>query len=165
MFLQETFVVEDCWNTSINEQSITNSSGTKISSIGLDTVHNVQNDDFVLEFDGKGNGVLNIGSSTNWSQSTANYRVTLGIDNNRSDFNGAIRTTSTTNRYGGSSNLTTYYHYKIVKEDHTISFYADDTLIGTVTESFFTNYDTWSIYSIIWGSGTQTIKNIRIKAL
>jgi len=163
MVLQETYVIEDCWNISLTEQSITNSSGTKITSIGLDTVHNVQSDDFILEFDGKGNGVLNIGSKNNWSQSTANYRATIGYADGYSYY--AIRTTSSEEGYGSSETTTTYYHYKIVKQGHTVKYYVDEQLIATKTESFFTNYDTWSIYSIIWGSGTQTIKNIRIKAL
>lgn len=165
MFLQEIYVVEDCWNISLTEQSITNSSRSKITSIGLDSVHNVQNDNFILEFDGKGNGVLNIGSKNDWSQSTSNYRATIGIDSNRSDFYYAVRTSSTSDGYYGSSSINTYYHYKIVKEGHNIKFYVDNQLMATKSESFFTNYDAWSIYSIIWGSGTQTIKNIRIKAL
>ena len=164
MFQSETYVVEDCWNVLLSEGSISNSSGTKISSISLDSVHNVQNDNFVLEFDGYGNGTLNIGSASSWSGSSANYRLTIGYADAKNYW--SVRTTSTNEGYGSSASTTTWYKYRIEREGTTVRFYVDDTLIQTRTSvSFIGNYSSWSIYSIIWGSATQKYKNIRLKPL
>lgn len=164
--LSESVTIEDCWNAILTESNISNSSGTKISSIGLDTVHNVQSDDFILEFDGKGNGVLNIGAKTQWSSSSsADYRATIGVDSNIEKPYYAIRTTSTDDGYGSSFSLSDYHHYKIVKDGSTVDFYCDNAKVGTKTTSFWSSYNEYSIYSIIWGSGTQYYKNVRIKPL
>lgn len=125
---------------------------------------NIQNENFILEFDGYGNGTLNVGSKSNWSSSSANYRVTIGYADAKNYW--SVRTTSTTEGYGSNASTTTWYHYKIEREGSTVRFYVDDTLIQTRTSvSFFTGYSTWSVYSIIWGSATQKYKNIKLKAL
>lgn len=130
----------------------------------MDTIPNIQNINFKLEFDETGNGVLNVGSKNSWSSSSANYRVTIGYADSKNYW--AVRTTSTSEGYGSSASTSTEYHYKIEREGTTVRFYVDDTLIQTMTSvSFLSNYSSWSIYSIIWGSGTQKVKNIKLKPL
>ena len=156
--------VEDCLIAQLSETTVTNSSGTKISSIGMDTIPNIQNTNFKFEFDGSGNGVLNVGSKSQWSSTGAAYRVTIGYADGKNYW--AVRTNSTNEGYGSSASTSTEYHYKLEREGTTVRYYVDGTLIQTRTGvSFFTSYDSWSIYSIIWGSGTQKVKNIKIKPL
>lgn len=161
--VSETYSIEDCFNTLLTETTVTNSSGTKISSIGLDTIYNIQNTDFVLSFEHKGNGTLSIGSKSSWSSSTANYRLTLGYADSKHYY--SVRTSSTTEGYGTSASTTTNYEYRIEREGTTIRFYQGETLIATKTESFLTDYSSWSIYSLIWGSATSVFKNIKLKPL
>ena len=163
MIVSETYAIEDCLTALVTEQSVTNSTGTKISSIGLDDIYNIKSTNFALEFTHKGNGVLNIGRKASWSSSTANYRVTLGYAEGKHYY--ATRTTSTSESYGSIASTSAEYEYKITRNGSTINYYVDDTLIGTKSFSSFSSYDDWSIYSIIWGSGTSTIKNIKLKPL
>lgn len=163
MFSSETYTIEDCFNALLTEQSITNSSGTKISSVGLDTIYNIRNENFSLEFTHMGNGVLNIGRKSSWSSSSADYRATLGYADGKHYY--ATRTTSSSESYGDTASTSTEYQYKLTRNDSTISYYVDDVLIGTKSFSTFSNYDDWSIYSIIWGNGTSTISNIKLKPL
>jgi len=161
--VSEIYAIEDCFNALLTEQSISNSSGTKISSVGLDTIYNIRNESFSLEFTHKGNGVLNIGRKSSWSSSTANYRATIGYADGKHYY--ATRTTSSDESYGDTASTTTEYKYKITRNGSTINFYVDDALIGTKSFSTFASYDDWSIYSIIWGNGTSTISNIKLKPL
>lgn len=161
--VSETYTIEDCLIAQLTETTITNTSGTKISSIGMDTLPNIQNTDFKLEFDQTGNGVLNIGSKNDWSSNSANYRLTIGYADGKTYW--SVRTTSTNEGYGSNASTSTEYHYKIEREGTSVRFYVDDTLIQTRTVSFLSNYSTWSIYSIIWGNGTQKVKNIKLKPL
>ena len=138
MFLQETYSLEDCLITKLTETTITNSSGTKISTIGMDTIPDISSTNFKFEFDGTGNGVLNIGAKNQWSSSSANYRLTTGYADNKNYW--SVRTTSTNEGYGSSASTSTQYHYKIEREGTTIRFYVDDTLIQTRTSvSFLSN--------------------------
>ncbi|MBO5476285.1 MAG: hypothetical protein J6A15_00840 [Clostridia bacterium] len=159
----EICIIEDCFNALLTEQSISNSSGTKISSVGLDTIYNIRNESFSLEFTHTGNGVLNIGRKSSWSSSTANYRATIGYADGKHYY--ATRTTSSDESYGDTASTSTEYQYKLTRNGSTLNFYVDDALIGTKSFSTFASYDDWSIYSIIWGSGTSTISNIKLKPL
>ena len=160
--LQKTYEIEDCWNTQLSE--ITIGGGQTVSSIGMDTVHNVQNEDFILIFDHKGNGNLNIGAKSQYNPpSTANYRLTLGTYANKHYF--SVRTSSADEASGTTANDNTYYTYKIEKQGTTVKFYVDDTLLATKTVNFFADYSEYSIYNIKWGDGTDYMKNIRLKAL
>ena len=163
IFSSETYVIEDCLISLLPETTVTNSSGTKISSIGLDTIPNIQNTDFILSFEHKGNGTISIGAKNYWSSSTANYRLTLGYTDNKHYY--SVRTTSTTEGYGASASTSTNYEYRIVREDTSIKFYQGETLMSTKTASFLSNYNAWSIYSLIWGSATSVFKNIKLKPL
>ena len=159
----EIFVLEDCLITLLPETTVTSSGGTKISSIGLDTIPNVQNTDFVLSFEHEGNGTLSIGAKTQWSSSTANYRLTLGYADAKHYY--SVRTNSTTEGYGASASTSTNYQYRIEREGSSIRFYQGETLIITKTATFLTSYNTWSIYSLIWGSATSVFQNIKLKQL
>ena len=158
-----TFVLEDCFNALLTEQSISNSSGTKISSVGLDTIYNIRNENFSLECTHKGKGVLNICRQSSWSSSSANYRATIGYADGKHYY--ATRTTSSNESYGDTASTSTEYEYKLTRDGSTISYYVDDVLMGTKSFSTFASYDDWSIYSIIWGNGTSTIRNIKLKPL
>ena len=161
IFLQETYSLEDCWNAQISEVS---AGSNTVNSIGMGTVHNVQNDDFCLIFDHKGNGNICIGATSEYSTpSTANYRLTLGSYNSKHYC--AVRTNSTDESTGSSEDNNTYYTYKIEKQGNTVSFYVDDVLWLTKTATFFSSYSSYSIYNIKWGGGTDYMRNIRLKPL
>ena len=156
----DSILLEDCWNTKLTEFSVGSS---MINSIGMDTVHNVQNDDFVLVFEHKGNGTLSIGATNQYSSSTANYRATLGSYDSKHYC--AIRTTSTSEVSATSMDLNTYYTYKIERIGTTINFYVDGVLWQTKTTSFFSDYSAYSIYSVKWDGGNDYFKNIRLKSI
>lgn len=154
--------IEDCWNTKLTETVL--SDNNTIHHIGLETIHNVQSDDFCLIFDHKGNGNLSIGAKTQVTPpSTANYRLTLGTWDNKTYY--AVRTNSSDETSGSSVDANTYNNYKITKEGSTVKFYYNDTLLGTKTVSWFSNYNSWSIYDTKWGNASNYLKNIRIKPL
>lgn len=170
MSLQETYSLEDCWNAQIPEYSKSTSS-TDVYSIGMDTVHNIQNDDFILEFDFKSNGyggILCLGASNQWSASndTADYRLFMGNNDNssRSLYYG-YRTTSTNNNNGNNRTADQYYNMKIVREGTSVKYYIDNTLINTLSVSFLSDYSSWSIYGVGWSNATIYFKNIRLKPL
>ena len=159
--VSETYSLEDCWNAQISEVS---AGSNTVNSIGMDTVHNVQNDDFCLIFDHKGNGNICIGATSEYSTpSTANYRLTLGSYNSKHYC--AVRTNSTDESTCSSEDNNTYYTYKIEKKGNTVSFYVNDVLWLTKTATFFSSYSSYSIYNIKWGGGTDYMKNIRLKPL
>lgn len=127
IFRKKTYAIEDCWNTALAEQTINCTSSSKYSSIGLNSIHDIKNDDFILEFDSKGNGTLCVGHSS-YYQSSTNYRVTLGTAEGKHYY--STRSTSTRESYSGTYSSDTYYHYKLTREGSTIKFYVDDTLLG-----------------------------------
>lgn len=174
MSLQETYDIEDCIASKLPEQIFLPSSSTTTYSVGLDSIGDIHNTDFELNFKYKATnkfgGALNIGASSEWSVSPvkANYRLSIGSDTQSLVLKRycAVRTTSTSGTYGNNISYDTYYDCKIVREGNNVSFYFDGSLITTQTLSFFEDYSDFSIYGVSWGENSSAIvKDIKLKPL
>ena len=168
IIFSEIYALQDCYITKLTEQTFQGSTGTATRSIGLDTIGDIHSMDFELSFKFKSNnpgGAIAIGASSEWSIDPvkANYRLLLGSDALKQYY--AVRTTSTNESYGSSISSNTYYDCKIVRNGTSVEFYYDGTKIGTKTQSFMSNYSSFSIYGIGWGSGSVTVKDIKLKPL
>ena len=85
-------------------------------------------------------------------------------------FRGGVRINGTT--YGSPSNITasanTYYSFKAVVNGSSISYSANETNVGTLTDqNWISNYDTWWFAYSLWKrpSIKLTWKNMKIKRL
>lgn len=156
--------IEDCIYYNDSELSYTSSSTTVSTTIA--ELGNINNFNFVLEFDIKSNGNgggLNIGASSQHNPpSSANYRLYIGTDSSKFSFNN--RTTSSSNTSTGTVTDGTYYHMKLTKTGTSfVGYYGDNnTSIATKTASWISNYTTYNLYWINWSS-TNYVKNIKIK--
>ena len=65
----------------------------------------------------------------------------------------------------GAMTLNTEYTIKMVKEDNSIKVYANDNLIDTRTNISLLTTSNVNIGLRNWGSGTGTIRNIKVKPL
>lgn len=64
--------------------------------------------------------------------------------------------------YGSGS----YRNFKILKDGTSLTFYIDNTLIGTSTISWIGNYSNYCWSMIRWStSGTSKIRNVKFKSL
>lgn len=147
--------------TGTSTNDTTYSIGWEDLSVDLSTI------DFVLEWDmtATSKGVqFNLGAKDEWSTSPVkgNYRAYIGSTGGGAMSYG-IRDTSTNGNSTGTFPLNTSVHCKIVKTGHTLSYYIDDTLLGTKTENWFGNYTDWSFYLVQWNTGTTTIQNINLR--
>lgn len=156
--------IEDCIYYDDTELSYTSSS-TNVSNT-IAELGNINNFNFVMEFDIKSNGAgggLNIGASSQHNPpSSANYRLYIGTDSSKFSFNN--RTTSSSNTSTGTVTDGTYYHMKLTKTGTSfVGYYGDNnTSIATKTASWISNYTTYNLYWINWSS-TNYVKNIKIK--
>lgn len=156
--------IEDCIYYNDSELSYTSSSTTVSTTIA--ELGNINNFNFVLEFDIKSNGTgggLNIGASSHHNPpSGANYREYIGTDSHKFSFNN--RTTSSSNTTTGTVTDSTYYHMKLTKTGTSfVGYYGDNnTTIATKNASWISNYTTYNLYWINWSS-TNYVKNIKIK--
>lgn len=156
--------IEDCIYYDDTELSYTSSS-TNVSNT-IAELGNINNFNFVMEFDIKSNGTgggLNIGASSQHNPpSSANYRLYIGTDSSKFSFNN--RTTSSSNTSTGTVTDGTYYHMKLTKTGTSfVGYYGDNnTSIATKTASWISNYTTYNLYWINWSS-TNYVKNIKIK--
>ena len=99
-----------------------------------------------------------IGDSASAIPTNPQYSIFMGRDISNVISYG-YRTTTTT--VSASSVASTSYHScKIVFNNGTITYYVDDTQVGTKTVSFYGNYDNYVVGLVAWGTGTLYAKNI-----
>lgn len=160
--------VEDCWYYNSNELEYT-SSGTSVETAIISNLFDINNQDFILEFDIKnGNsngGGLNIGATAQYSPpSSANYRIFIGTDTGKFSLNN--RTNSSSNTTVGSFTTNTYYHMKLTKSGTSFTgYYGDnDATIATKNATWISSYNSWCLYWINW-KNTNYVKNIKLKPL
>ena len=172
--LTQTYSLEDCWIIRNTEQTLTGTSSTITHTLGMDSIGDISSIDFELTFQfkqtNKFGGVINIGPASEWSVSPVkgDYRLSFGSDSQSNTLKSyyCVRTTSTDGGYGTSINSNTYYNMKIVRESGDVKFYLEGTLISTKTQSFWSNYNQFSIYGITWSSSSGlAVKDIKLKKL
>lgn len=170
MFVSETYIVEDCFYANLTEQSISNSSTTVYSAMctGLEAIIS---SNFELSFDinnvsGNNGGALNIGAKSQYTPpSSANYRMSIGIDTKKFNLNN--RTSSSSATSGSSISDNTYYPMKLVKQSGTWYAYANDssTAFASETPNWIGNYNEYDLYFAGWTSCNMKLKNIKLKLL
>ena len=110
---------------------------------------------------------FNLGAKSEWSTSPikGNYRTYIGCTGGGKKAYG-VRTTSTNgSEYGTAGSFTQNADHtcKISKSSSTFTYTVDNTVLGTKTENWWSNYSDWSFYIVQWNTGTTTIKDIKLK--
>ena len=110
-----------------------------------------------------------------WEQNlpSGNCRCVLYPSNNTHEFLGVGTPTNNltrlweTNSYNdyGSYPFNSYYHITFKKQDNTISIFANENKLNDFTHSAILSASNIALGGRNWGSGTGTIKNIKVKAL
>ena len=143
------------------EQTFTSESTVVYESMS-GHITGLENTDWTLEFDFKGDGGLNIGATTKFSPpSSANYRFFVGVDDGKFAINNR-RSTSSFIRTQASASSSTYYHMILNRSGDTFSAYYDGNLIGRFEGNvWFDDYSSFELYFINW-SGTSYVKNVKL---
>lgn len=153
--MQEIYELEDCVIYDTTSYNLSpNSAIVQIGSIEFDNIGDWQVD---------------------WEQNlpSGNCRCLLYPSNNTAEFIGVGTPTNNltrvweTNSYSdyGSYPFNTNYHITFKKEINKVGVYANDTKLKDSTHSATLSASKLRIGVRNWGSGTGTIKNIKIKAL
>jgi len=168
--VSETYRVEDCifYHGDAISYTGTSTSDT-VYSLGYDEIADLSSTDFEFSWKfhqtSRGADVC-LGASSEFSVSPvkSNYRVYLGGNDSGVGRYG-YRTTSSSTSTSGTVYANTVYDMKITRNSDTFSYYLDNTLLGTKTASFFSNYNMFGIHTVQWNKGTTTISEIKIKPL
>ena len=166
--LTQTYTVEDCSLHFANEKSQTGNNTNEIIS-GF-TFPNT--DKWVWEYDMKSSGASTIPCLSDTSAFT--HRLGLGA-------NGTPKLTIEQSEIGqnawdtnqGNFTYNTYYSFKIIRNGNNMEYYINGVLKSTIdaetplgsTSVSISTIDEWELHWRNWGSGTTTIKNLKIKPL
>ena len=174
IFLTQTYSIEDCVIYKTTPINVTGtSSSDAVYSVGIDDLgYDLSNKNFDLDFTMKFTSYgeqFNLGAKSEWSTSPikGNYRTYIGCTGGGKKAYG-VRTTSTNgSEYGNAGTFTqnTDHTCKISKSSSTFTYTVDNTVLGTKTENWWSNYSDWSFYIVQWNTGTTTIKDIKLKVL
>ena len=126
-------------------------------------------DDWSLEFNMLSvsgyDGDLNIGAKSQYTPpSSANYRLSIGMDEDKIHFNNRTNSSSNTTQTGLRSR-DTYYTLKLVKTGSSVVAYTNGTQFASKTVSWLSNYSEYDLYWIGWSNCNVKIKNIKFKPL
>ena len=168
MFLQETYVVEDCfkYDPTIQTRTTTHTSDT------LTPIYNdfsFLSDNFSLEctwqLSNTGTEGIGFGIAPK-NQTTPYHHLLFGIGTGQvSSYVGNQSGGETVGRYGSPS-WNTEHQMKIEYTDGTVKLYIDDELKTTYTGRTWFNGETRDIVFLEWNNGQIiTLKNIKLKAL
>jgi hypothetical protein len=164
-----TYSIEDCIIANVNVSYTGTSANDTVYSLGYDEIADLSNTDFEFSWKfhqtSRGADVC-LGASSEFSVSPvkSNYRVYLGGNDSGVGRYGH-RTTSSSTSTSGTASANTVHDMKITRNSDTFSYYLDNTLLGTKTASFFSNYNMFGIHTVQWNKGTTTISEIKIKPL
>lgn len=116
-----------------------------------------------LSFDYKGIGGSRFNLCNN-SGITTNPQYSLFFEcGTNGMLNYGYRTTSTSSTATELTNDGNYHHYKIVRDDTTITYYIDDVVVGTVEDiDWIDNYQYTLCFSY-WRKGIMSVKNVVLK--
>jgi hypothetical protein len=161
-----TITVEDCFYANLPEQSVANSSLTVYSALATGFT-NVATGNFQLEFEMLSitgyDGVLNFGAKTKYTPpSSADYRLSLGMDENKITFNNRTSSSSSTSQ-SSTRSRSTYYALKFVRQGNTVTAYSNNSSFATKTVSWLSNYSEYDLYFIGWTDANFKVKNIKLK--
>lgn len=164
----ETYTIEDCFYANLPEQTVANSTLTVYSAMATGFT-NVATGNFQLEFEMLSisgyDGVLNFGAKTQYTPpSSADYRLSLGMDENKITFNNRTSSSSSTSQ-SSSRSRNTYYALKFVRQGNTVTAYSNNSSFATKTVSWLSNYSEYDLYFIGWTSANFKVKNIKLKKL
>ena len=164
----ETYSIEDCFYANLPEQTVANSTLTVYSALATGFT-NVATGNFQLEFEMLSisgyDGVLNFGAKTQYTPpSSADYRLSLGMDENKITFNNRTSSSSSTSQ-SSSRSRNTYYALKFVRQGNTVTAYSNNSSFATKTVSWLSNYSEYDLYFIGWTSANFKVKNIKLKKL
>ena len=95
--------------------------------------------------------------------SLANYRLSIGMDENKIHFNN--RTTTSSNSTSSTRSRNTYYTLKPVRDGTSVVAYTNDTQFASKTVNWLGDYNEYDLYWIGWSSCNVKLKNIKIKPL
>ena len=155
IFLQETFVIQDYIVYNTNSYNLPpNSNITQVSNFQFANTGEWETEWTYKLPQGKCRPVL-------YSPNNQNIYLGEGIDGD----NKHCIWWYGNNPVISSASLNTDYTVKIVKQNNEFKVYLDNTLLRTITYNDLLNTPTINIGERNWGSGTGTIKNIKIKAL
>jgi hypothetical protein len=155
MFSSETYDIEDCIRYDTSSYNVpTNSGITQISDFSFTNTGDWETEWVYKLPQTKCRIVL-------YNPSNTNIYLGQGIDGDRKHgiwWYGNSPTYST-------ASLNTEYTVRIVKENSVFKVYLDGNLLNTITYNDLLNTQTINIGERNWGTGTGTIKNIKIKSL
>ena len=161
-----TITVEDCYYANLTEQTITNSSLTVYSAMatGLETLMSGK---WQLEFDMMSvsgyDGDLNIGAKSQYTPpSSANYRLSIGMDENKIHFNNRTNSSSNTSQ-SSTRSRNTYYTLKLVRDGTSVVAYSNGAQFTSKTVNWLGNYNEYDLYWIGWSNCNVKLKNIKFK--
>lgn len=143
----------------------TYNSGTNVTVLSSSINRSVLGNSWELSFDMKADAEARvfIGDSASAVPTNPQYSIFMGRDTSNVISYG-YRTTTTT--VSASSVASTDYHAcKIVFDNGTITYYVDDTQVGTNFVSFYGNYDNYVVGLVAWGTGTLYARNIILDTL
>ena len=172
IFLQETYSIEDCIFYDPTENSASRTSSTvknKIyNSLSITDLPN----HFVWEMDMKisvsgtsGDRIFFTPQNLSGDQPSnalwIQYESTFMNAGSRRSGSTYSMTTNTP-----TASADTYATFKMEREGSTITGSVDDTVCGTLTETWIDNYSSWWFSYVLWRpNATLTWKNIKVKAL
>lgn len=96
--------------------------------------------------------------------SQPNPSAWCGFGENNTQIQAGTRTSSTNyTNVNVSDNRNVWWHFKLIKERDTFSWYYNDTLLTTKTLSEWNNYTNFNFSIVQWSNGnTLSIKNIKL---
>ena len=174
MSLSETYSIQDHVFYRTDEISKTTSTsmikGELYSGLSLPSLPNK----FVWECDLKVSSQSSsedrvVLTPTNFSGEQNPYGIFIQLASSSNGASFGIRRNGGT--YGNGQKISysadTYVHFKIVRDGSTIHGYVDNTDLGTMTETWLDDYNTWWFSYSFWKRPriTGTIRNMKLKAL
>ena len=108
-------------------------------------------------------GDLNIGAKSQYTPpSSANYRLSIGMDENKIHFNNRTNSSSNTSQ-SSTRSRDTYYTLKLVRDGTSVVAYSNGTQFASKTVNWLGNYNEYDLYWIGWSNCNVKLKNIKFK--
>lgn len=156
MFLQGTFVVQDCDTYDTTEQTKTYTDTTVI-----ETIASISANDFIVELDVKTSTTnYAIGICEGYNSDLDKIAYGSG-DTGRGTIFHTLNGVYNNTNYG--SQLFDYFNLRFERRGTTLKIYLNDVLIDTTTNAVISNWE--HINLISWRTKTLYYKNLKIKAL
>ena len=165
--VSEIYVVEDCLYAHIPEWNYQRSSNAETVISFDDNLSLNLPSSFTLEWDYKGTiktgrfGLFPKTSTLGW-----NYSLSVQIDTN--DYDGIYRDTSTHGMDSGrlTADNTQYNNCKIIYNNNAVTWLLGGTNTATANNiTWITSHNPYTLGLWVWKTGTNYVKNVKIKPL